>query len=47
MTAFSIISAYKPSILYVKNRPKDIGDMGQRNIRCGTRWMEGQTTFFP
>ena len=29
MTAFSIISAYKPSILYVKNRPKDIGDMGQ------------------
>lgn len=29
MMAFSIISAYKPSILYVKNRPKDTGDMGQ------------------
>jgi len=29
MMAFSIISAYKPSILYVKNRPKDTGDMSQ------------------
>ncbi|MGH9985233.1 MAG: hypothetical protein ACRD8W_14930 [Nitrososphaeraceae archaeon] len=29
MIAFSIISAYKPSILYVKNRPKDTGDMRQ------------------
>ena len=29
MMAFSIISAYKPSILYVKNRPKDTGDMNQ------------------
>lgn len=29
MTAFSIISAYKPSILYVKNRPKDTGDISQ------------------
>lgn len=26
MVAFSIISAYKPSILYVKNRPKDTED---------------------
>ena len=31
MMAFSIISAYKPSILYVKNRPKDIGDMSQED----------------
>jgi hypothetical protein len=29
MMAFSIISAYKPSILYVKNRPKDTADMSQ------------------
>jgi hypothetical protein len=29
MMAFSIISAYKPSILYVKNRPKDTGDTSQ------------------
>lgn len=29
MMTFSIISAYKPSILYVKNRPKDVGDMSQ------------------
>jgi hypothetical protein len=29
MMTFSIISAYKPSILYVKNRPKDMGDMSQ------------------
>jgi hypothetical protein len=29
MMAFSIISAYKPSILYVKNRPKDTSDMSQ------------------
>ena len=27
MMAFSILSAYKPSILYVRNRPKDTGDM--------------------
>lgn len=27
MIAFSIISAYKPSLLYVKNRPKDTGVM--------------------
>lgn len=29
MMTFSIISAYKPSILYVKNRPKDVSDMSQ------------------
>ncbi|HZD34869.1 MAG TPA: hypothetical protein VE130_06660 [Nitrososphaeraceae archaeon] len=29
MVAFSIISAYKPSILYVKNRPKDTEDTRQ------------------
>ncbi|MFZ0556103.1 MAG: hypothetical protein WBL67_14300 [Nitrososphaeraceae archaeon] len=29
MMAFSIISAYKPSLLYVKNRPKDTADMSQ------------------
>ena len=29
MMAFSIISAYKPSLLYVKNRPKDTADMIQ------------------
>jgi hypothetical protein len=29
MMTFSIISAYRPSILYVKNRPKDTGDVSQ------------------
>ncbi len=42
MTAFSIISAYKPSILYVKNRPKDIGDMGQEEYPLWDK-MDGGT----
>ena len=29
MMLFSIISAYKPSLLYVKNRPEDAGDANQ------------------
>ena len=29
MMLFSIISAYKPSLLYVKNRPEDAGDVNQ------------------
>jgi hypothetical protein len=32
MMLFSIISAYKPSLLYVKNRPEDAGDVNQEEF---------------
>ncbi len=41
MMAFSIISAYKPSILYVKNRPKDTGDMSQEDYPLWDKMDEG------
>jgi hypothetical protein len=41
MMAFSIITAYKPSILYVKNRPKDTGDMSQEDYPQWNKIDEG------
>jgi len=41
MVAFSIISAYKPSFLYVKNRPKDTGDMSQEEYPLWDKTDEG------
>jgi len=41
MMTFSIISAYKPSILYVKNRPKDMGDMSQEEYPLWDKMDEG------
>lgn len=32
MMSFSFVSAYKPSLLYVKNRPEDAGDVNQEEF---------------